>query len=239
MSTALQKLRPTDSEETNAYYSRWKYVIPLPPDGLMWSTGGATREVFVVLGDAWAQFVTHFTPPDATLLDIGCGCGRTARVLINNRWVTRYVGFDVVPDSIKWCNNFIKPTEHCAVEFHWADLHSNEYNPQGAIKASEFRFPVETKTVDVVFASSLFTHLLEPDCIHYINEVGRVLTSRGVAILSIHNVPAEGTRFSGTELRIDIESEYFKELAAQAGLEEVERVDDFGGQQVFILRPKT
>lgn len=201
----------------------------------MWSTGGASIENFVVLGDAWAQVVTRYVPENATVLDIGCGCGRTARVLINNRWITRYIGFDVIPENVAWCNNFIAPNWHGSASFHCYDLYSAEYNPAGKIRAEDLRFPAPDDGVDVVFASSLFTHLLEPDAIHYLREIGRVLTSRGKAILSIHNTPAAGTRFSGTEIRIDIEPAYFAELAAASGLGEIERIDDLGGQQVFIF----
>jgi len=233
--TAISKILPADSRQTNSKYPAWDHVIPLPTDSLMWSTGGATIENFIVLGDAWAQVVTRYTPESATVLDIGCGCGRTARVLVNNRWITRYIGFDVVPESIAWCNNFIKPAWHGSAEFHCFDLYSSEYNAKGSIQARDLRFPAADRSVDVIFAASLFTHLLEPDALHYMQEVGRVLSDRGRAILSIHNDPALGTRFSGTETRIDIASDYFAELGRNAGLREAERINDLGGQQVFIF----
>jgi SAM-dependent methyltransferase len=200
----------------------------------MWSTGGATVENFIVVADAWAQLVTRFAPENASVLDIGCGCGRIARVLVNNRWITKYIGFDVVPESIKWCNNFIAPGWPTA-EFHCFDLYSAEYNPSGSIQAGNLRFPAEDKSVDVIFAASLFTHLLEPDVLHYFHEIRRVISNRGRAILSIHNSPSPGTRFSGTEIRVDIASDYFVELGLEAGLKEQERIDNVCGQQTFIF----
>ncbi len=204
----------------------------------MWSTGGASIENFLVLADAWARLVNHFTPENATVLDIGCGCGRTARCLINNRWIRKYIGFDVVETSIKWCQKFLEPPWQGAAKFYWFDLYSAEYNPTAAMKAEELRFPADDRCVDVVFAASLFTHLLEPDARHYLKEIGRVLSKRGTAILSIHNNPAPGARFGGNETRIDIDSDYFAELASAAGLRESERIDDFGGQQIFIFVSK-
>jgi SAM-dependent methyltransferase len=201
----------------------------------MWSTGGASIENFIVLGDAWGQVVTRYTPENATVLDMGCGCGRTARVLINNRWITRYIGFDVIPQNVGWCNNFIAPNWHGAASFYCFDLYSAEYNPAGKLRSENLRFPCEDGSVDVAFAASLFTHLLEPDALHYLREIGRVLSQRGKAILSIHNTPAPGTSFSGSESRIDIDPKYFSDLAGTCGLGEIENIDDLGGQQVFIF----
>jgi SAM-dependent methyltransferase len=235
LATAISRIDNSDWERTCSGYGVWKYAPPLPPEGLIWSTGGASIENFVVLGDAWSHLVNHFTPENATVLDIGCGCGRTARSLIDNRWVRRYIGFDVIETNVKWCNKFLAPMREGVAEFHWFDLHSAEYNPNGALKSHELRFPAEDRSVDMAFACSLFTHLLEPDAKHYLDEIGRVLSPRGVAILSIHGTPIPGSRFSGNETRIDIEPEYFVELAKAAGLQERERIDDFGGQQVFVM----
>jgi hypothetical protein len=66
--------------------------------------------------------------------------------------------------------------------------------------------------------------------------VGRTLSARGYAILSIHNAVPPGYRFWGTETRIDMDPDYFRELAAAAGLKEVDRVDDLAGQQAFIFK---
>jgi SAM-dependent methyltransferase len=234
-STALSKLNPVDSSQTNGRYQVWKHVIPLPPDSLIWTTGGASIENFLVMGDAWCQLIAHFLMEKALVLDIGCGCGRVPRMLVGNTSIEKYIGFDVIKESVDWCNTFIKPAWKAPAEFHWFDLYSAEYNPVGKLKAENLHFPAADRSVDVVFASSLFTHLLEPDATNYLREVGRVLTKRGRALLSIHNQPALGTRFSGNELRIDIAPDYFVELAAKAGLSEIERIEDFGGQQVSIF----
>lgn len=202
----------------------------------MWSTGGSSTENFLVVSDAWARLISHFTPQDATVLDVGCGCGRAARTLINNNWIRRYIGFDVIEQNIKWCEKFVAPFWQGAAEFHWYDLYSAEYNPAGVMRAQDLRFPAGDRSIDVAFAASLFTHLLEPDARHYLKEVGRVLSPRGTAILSIHNEPTLGQKFTGTEARMDIESDYFAEIGADAGLAEEERIPDFAGQQVFIFR---
>ena len=73
-------------------------------------------------------------------------------------------------------------------------------------------------SVDTVVCASLFTHLYEAACTHYLNEIARVLKKGGRAVLSIHTQPAAGRVFSGTEARIDIEPNYFVRLASAAGL---------------------
>jgi SAM-dependent methyltransferase len=232
---SISKISASDGTRTNAKYGTWKHVIPLPPDSLMWSVGGATIENFIVVGDAWAQVVSRYTQENTTLLDIGCGCGRTARVLSNNRWISKYIGFDVIPENVEWCKRYIAPNWHGSAEFHLFDLYSGEYNPNGAIKAQDVRFPCGDGDIDLVFAASVFTHLLEPDAIHYLAEVSRSLSARGYAVLSIHNNVPAGYRFYGTEARIEIESDYFRQLAGAAGLKEVDRIDDLAGQQAFIF----
>jgi SAM-dependent methyltransferase len=234
--TAISPISDADSTKTHLRYPVWKHVIPIPPESLMWSVGGASIEIFLLVGDAWAQVVSRYTPAKATILDIGCGCGRTARVLINNRWIDRYIGFDVVRNNVDWCRHYIAPHWHGIAEFHWFNLYSGEYNPQGVLRAENLTFPCPDDGADVIIAASLFTHLLERDAIHYLREIRRTLSSRGTALLSIHNNVPVGQRYYGTETRIDIDPEYFVELAANANLRECERINDLCGQQVFAFQ---
>lgn len=234
--TAISSITSSDGSLTHPRYATWKGIIPAPPESLLWSVGGASLELFLVLGEAWAQFVTRYTPPDATVIDIGCGCGRTARVLINNPYIRRYIGFDVIPANIEWCNNFVAPSFEGRAEFHHYDLYSREYNPNGALQTSQFVFPCGTGSADVIFAASVFTHLLEPDATRYLREISRTLSGRGHAILSVHNQVSRGERYRGNETRIDVDPAYFIELAEMAGLAHAGGLDDLGGQQVLIFR---
>ncbi len=235
--TSISNIKPDEGSLTYAGYGVWKGIVPLPPFSLLWSVGGATLEQFLVVGDAWGQFISRFCPESATVLEIGCGCGRAPRVLLNNPWVTHYIGFDVIPANIEWCNNFLAPAwRHGKAEFHCYDLYSGEYNPNGSLQTSEFRFPCEDGKADLIVAASVFTHLLEPDAIHYLRESARVLSNRGHALFSIHTAVLPGEKYRGNETRIDVDMDYFLELAAAAGLSEASRLDELTGQQVLILR---
>ena len=216
-------------------YPVWAHTLALPPNALMGSTGTFELQVFLLVGHSWAQVVGHFLNPDSTVFDIGCGCGKTARFLVNNRDVARYIGFDVLKLSIDWSRHHLAPASHGRFEFHHADLNNQEYNPHGVLQAREYRFPAADGQVDLAFAASLFTHLLEADCMHYLHETARILKRGGLAIISLHIEPAAGARYSGTEARIDVEVGYFVELAAAAGLRLKARPGDLCGQETLVF----
>jgi SAM-dependent methyltransferase len=233
--TATSRIQPGDGRQTNARYPAWGDILPLPPDSLLWSVGGSSLELFLVLGDAWGQLITRYIGPDCRVLDIGCGCGRVARALYRHPYVSAYVGFDVIRENIEWCTTFVEPASRGVCRFHHYDLYSREYNPNGAMAASSLVFPCEDGSVGVCVAVSVFTHLLEPDAVHYLREIARVLSPNGTALLSMHNAVPPGERFVGNETRIDIATDYFVDLASSAGLVPRDRLDDLGGQQVHIL----
>jgi SAM-dependent methyltransferase len=221
--------------QTYTPYPQWSGVIPWPPEALMYSVGAATLENFVVVADAWNQVIARWLRPGAQVLDIGCGCGRLARLFAVNPWVERYVGFDVVPESIEWCNRFVVPFTGPRFQFLHFDIHSEEYNRNGAIRAADFRFPAATGSTQLVVASSLFTHVLEDDARHYLAETRRVLAPDGVALLSIHTLGTPEHPYVGTETRIDVYPPYWCDLATAVGLVEREHLDDLCGQTVYVL----
>jgi SAM-dependent methyltransferase len=96
-------------------------------------------------------------------------------------------------------------------------------------------FPVLDGAVDFAFAGSVFTHLFEEDAKNYLREVRRVLAPDGIFLPSIHTSPSPGGRYFGTESRIDVDSEYFVELAQAAGLRLTERLGALCGQETFLF----
>ena len=135
---------------------------------------------FVDTGD---EFMRHFIElgglrPQERVLDIGCGVGRMARPL--SRYLVRpgsYAGFDVNRAAIGWCRRRYRGRPH--FHFHVADVHSRRFNPQGSLRASEYRFPYADASFDFAIAVSVFTHLLEGEARHYIEEIARVLRPEG------------------------------------------------------------
>lgn len=235
MGSSISRISPHDSLRTHERYPVWDGILPLPPESLLWSVGGSSLENFLVVADAWDLMMGPYLRPGSTVLEIGCGCGRSARTLLRHPFVARYVGFDVIAENIHWCNRFLAPGSGGRALFLHYDLYSAEYNSGARMRASELTFPCEQAGAHLILANSVFTHLLEPDAVHYLKEVGRTLHPEGAALLSIHCEPAEGKQFSGTETRIDISPAYFTELARAAGLTVKRRVDEFCGQMLFIF----
>lgn len=223
------------ADSTYAEYPVWTHTVALPPQVLMGSTGTFELLYFLLVGHSWAQVVSHFLKPDSSVLDIGCGCGKTARFLVNDRGVARYAGFDVLKLSVEWSRRHLTPASQGRFEFHHADLSNAMYNPHGLLQACDYLFPAEDGSVDLAFAASLFTHLLETDCQHYLHETARVLKPAGVAIISVHIEPVAGMCYSGTEARIDVDVDYFAGLAAAAGLRLKERPGDLCGQEILVF----
>jgi SAM-dependent methyltransferase len=213
----------------------WKYTIPYPPKVLMGSSGTLNLGTFLAVGSAWAQVISHFMPDNADILDIGCGCGKTARFLARDARVNSYFGFDPMLDCIDWNNRYICPHTKGRFIFNHVDLRSGEYNPKGTIRVDTYRFPLDSGSIDTVIAASLFTHLLEPATENYLKEIGRVLRDQGCAVLSLHTQPAEGQNFSGREDRIDVRLDYFLSLASRSGLKLRENLGSLCGQEAIVL----
>ncbi|MFM8415036.1 MAG: glycosyltransferase [Planctomycetota bacterium] len=234
--TSLLKIRPGDETGSHPRYPRWHGVVPLPPEGLMWSAGAPDVENFLVVGDAWAQVVRRHLPPRGSVLDVGCGCGRLARVLAADPTLGGYVGFDCIAASITWCQTHVLPAfagRRC--EFHRVDARSAEYNPAGTVRSQDVRFPCGPASMDVVVAASLFTHLLEVDAARYLREIARVLKPRGVALLTIRATAAPGETYAGNESCIDVDRRHFLAMARKAGLELRAEVEDFVGETLLVM----
>jgi SAM-dependent methyltransferase len=210
-------------------------AIPLPNLALREASSVGEMDTFLVIGEAWAHMVSHFLPENPAVLDIGCGCGKLARFLYLNPRLT-YVGVDLFYPAIEWSRKAFAPLCGERFRFEHFDGYSSVYNPSGKVAVADYRLPCENGSVNTVVCASLFTHLLEPDCVHYLSEIRRTLAPGGKAVISIHSQPAGGTVFSGNEARIDIEPKYFFKLAGDAGLRLAETVGTVYGQQVFVFQ---
>lgn len=236
--TTFENLRDAGdlAAQTFPGYPVWTHTLPIPPPLLMGSTGTFELPLFLLVGHCWAQLVAHYLPDPARVLDIGCGCGKTARFLAQDPRIVDYLGFDVLQASTDWATRFLAPATGGRFRFEHADLRNGEYNPHGTLAAEAFRFAAADASVDVCFAASLYTHLVEAEAVHYLAETARVLAPGGRAIISLHIEPAAGQRYSGSEARIDVEPAYFLELAARVGLVLDERPGDLCGQEILVLR---
>jgi len=138
-------------------------------------------DAFKRTGETLVQRLVEFggLASDSSVLDVGCGMGRLAVPLAHNPdFNGSYHGLDIVASGIQWCNDNIS-SKHPNFEFTLADVYNKEYNPKGHFQASEYEFPYEDETFDLVVLVSVFTHMLPADMEHYVEEISRVLKKGG------------------------------------------------------------
>lgn len=113
---------------------------------------------------------------NSTIVDIGCGCGRSALVLRDykykmERFAGSYIGIDVDKEMLEWCRTHF---DRERFEFHHSPHVSRAYRAAGD-KNEYYRLPLADNSVDFVFSVSLFSHLLEREVANYCRESWRVL----------------------------------------------------------------
>ena len=114
-------------------------------------------------------------------LDFGCGCGRSARRLLQQTpRPERYVGVDLHRGMVHWCQENLAPLAP-GFEFIHHDVFNAGLNPdRGRPWAAPL--PVPDDSVTLMEASSVFTHLIESQAEFYLDEVARVLAPGGILI---------------------------------------------------------
>jgi SAM-dependent methyltransferase len=146
---------------------------PLPPVEMRRLVGPTEDEFFdnpggvLALPDIDARYYAH-------VLDFGCGCGRVARRMIQQRPQPKsYLGIDIHAGMIKWCQANLTPYAPNFAFRHF-DVYNIGFNPAGSARPHDF--PAESGCYTLVNAWSVFTHILEPDVEFYLREVRRVMT---------------------------------------------------------------
>lgn len=151
--------------------------LPLPPLEMRQTVGPTDPAAFDNPGGAP---IFADLPPAAyrSVLDFGCGCGRLARQLIQqDPRPESYLGIDLHPVLIEWCRENLTPAAP-QFEFRHHDVHYPSWNP-GEGKPRTAPFPAADASRTLVIAYSVFTHLVEADAEHYLEEVARVLAPDG------------------------------------------------------------
>jgi SAM-dependent methyltransferase len=134
------------------------------------------------------EFFRYFTElaglkPNGHVLDVGCGTGRMARPLTNYLTEGSYDGLDIVNESIDWCQEAYTRS-FPNFQFHFTDIYNKVYNPGGTCKASEYRFPFADSSFDLVFLTSVFTHMMPADLENYLREIVRVMKPGGRCLIT-------------------------------------------------------
>lgn len=118
-------------------------------------------------------------PPDARILDLGCGYGRIALELLARLSPDqRYTGLDPHAEAIEWASQHIAP-RHPNASFARIDIASDVYNSGGQVDARSYRFPFADASLDLVFMISVMTHVGSETVEAYLREAARTLKPDG------------------------------------------------------------
>ena len=114
---------------------------------------------FLVQGKSQALILKKYLDLESTdsVLDIGCGIGRTAFALKD--FISKngsYDGFDAMKQGIDWCNKNIH-SEKQNFNFKYAPLRNSLYN-NSKEDAAFFKFPYKNDQFDKVFLFLLLHH---------------------------------------------------------------------------------
>jgi SAM-dependent methyltransferase len=157
----------------------------LPPPRLRSLVGGTPNAAwFVAAGRSSASALRaaalrrgfDLDDPAVTVLDFGCGCGRTSR-----HWRRPIHGTDIRPELVAWCQQNL-PGEY-------------------TVNAPEPPTPYPDSSFDVVYAVSVFTHLTLDRQRRWLAEFARIIRPGGVLLLTTHGDRLAAEALSEAELR--------------------------------------
>jgi SAM-dependent methyltransferase len=117
------------------------------------------------------------------ILEIGCGCGAMLPAFTRLLGPEgRYVGFDVHAPSVRWCRRHFSADPK--FRFELAEIASPYGDPSNLQPAQAYRFPLDDGAADFILAKSVFTHLLEEEVRHYLEEIRRTLRPGRLALIT-------------------------------------------------------
>jgi SAM-dependent methyltransferase len=181
--------------------------IPMPPFEFQSLVCGPGREAtFEVVGCWLRDILGHLgmLTPGARILDVGFGCGRLPRTLMELP-IGSYTGFDRHKGMIDWCARTIGSRDP-RFRFDHFDLrsaYSGVLDDQaGAIDVETLRFPYVDAAFDSVILASVFTHMPPGEVRRYLAELARMMRPGAKAFFSVFLSPTgvTETRDSGVNV---------------------------------------
>lgn len=122
----------------------------------------------------------------STVLEIGCGYGRVAAALTDLiRSPGRYDGVEIVEKAVEWCTKEIASL-YPNFRFHHADVSNPYAMRKNGRPASTYRLPFEDNTYDVVYLTSVFSHMRPNEIRAYLNEISRVMKLNGKCFITYY-----------------------------------------------------
>ncbi len=185
----------------------------LPPYSIRVRSNGVTRQFggknFHQFGNQLAEHLKNYTHLNnqSKVLEIGCGCGRTAFALADILDEGNFVGMDIEKIALESCQkNALFNRKN--FRFDYLDVQNDEYNPAGTCRADSYKFPYNANEFDVIFLVSVFTHMLTDDVKNYIAEISRMLKPGGVCMITTFLMD-KGRQSNGISFPFNEKNHYF------------------------------
>ena len=168
--------------------SIWRLMVTETLNGVSLNNvvGGGDSKAIGELSRRVAETVGAITPY-SKVLDIGCGCGRSAAAMTSYlRPPAKFVGVDIIPDLVNFCRREITPRHP---NFSFFTLRQENKHYQQFINHDSNTPWIDSLSVldgdfDLVIAFSLFTHLDEAAATSMLESIWERLRIGGQAVLS-------------------------------------------------------
>ena len=170
----------------------------LPPNHLRVRVGVGNRlfnnHVLCLLSGTnfWTNLFAHgLCRLNANIVEIGCGYGRKgvhlARYAMQGEKFTgTYLGIDIDPELLAYAAKTLpEPQFRFQQTAHVSKTYQSKRELAEAGAGGETRIACEDNTQDLVFSTSLYTHLLEKEVHNYTAESYRVLKPDGVMQMNV------------------------------------------------------
>ena len=153
--------------------------LPMPPADMRALIGSTDEEFFdnptggLIFPDLDGEIYE-------SVLDLGSGCGRLARQLLQQRPRPQsYLGIDLHRGMVEWCRRNLSDVDPNFQFFHH-DVFERGFNPTGHALDHSRPLPARDASASLIIAWSLFTHVLQNDIIYYLDQCARILRPGGL-----------------------------------------------------------
>ncbi|MBM4261241.1 MAG: methyltransferase domain-containing protein [Deltaproteobacteria bacterium] len=158
----------------NRAHLKRKGIVALPPASLRQRVSGEnSADMFLNKGRKCSEGLSAALRSQGreissfqSILDFGCGCGRTF-IWWDLALSTAFYGTDIDGEAIRWCQE----------NYRWGTFSVNRPLPP---------LPYADDTFDLIYAVSIFTHLNEEFQFRWLEELRRVTRPAGVVLLTLH-----------------------------------------------------
>ena len=127
--------------------------------------------------------------PDSKVLEIGSGNARIAHSMVNYITEGSFMGVDVMKPFIDWCKEAYKDIPYFS--FEHIDVSNPYYNTSKSQQPEDFKFDLPDDSYDLIYLTSVFTHIRSKGVENYLKEIKRLLSPNGKCLASYFIIDEE------------------------------------------------